>query len=315
VDATVDDGVDLFAGIIGSPDNIAVRDTLNERCIPQLMALTGSPAWGQAADYPWTTGALVPYDIEAWTYATKLKELKPNASVALYSVNNDFGKAYVDAFEQKAGELGLTIVDQQTIEPGLIDPPTTQVGSIAGKHPDAIVAAPLGPQCPAFLGELANAKAQNAGWAPSVFITNTCASKLFFGLAGPAADGVYTSDHLLDSNDPKNAANPGVKTFLDAYAAAKLTGDPGVTEAGWNVGEVTVAILNEALQSGTLSRRSIIEAARNITYAPSLARPSVQYKMSGTADPDGFQTLQVVQWSAATETFNDVGAPITDFER
>ena len=36
----------LFSGIIGSPNNLAVRDTLNEECIPQLLALTGSPAWG-----------------------------------------------------------------------------------------------------------------------------------------------------------------------------------------------------------------------------------------------------------------------------
>ena len=101
-----------------------------------------------------------------------------------------------------------------------------------------------------------------------MFVTNTCASKLFFGLAGPAAEGVYTSNNLVDSNDPKNATNPGVKTFLDAYTAAGLTGDPGVTEAGWSVGESTVNILNAALKTGTLSRKSIIEAARNLTYTP-----------------------------------------------
>ena len=27
--------------IIGTPNNLAVRDTLNEECIPQLLALTG----------------------------------------------------------------------------------------------------------------------------------------------------------------------------------------------------------------------------------------------------------------------------------
>ena len=56
---------------------------------PAAAALTGSPAWGQIADYPWTTGALVPYNIEASIYATKLNELKPGAKVALYSVNSE----------------------------------------------------------------------------------------------------------------------------------------------------------------------------------------------------------------------------------
>lgn len=310
----IDDGVDMFAGIIGSPNNLAVRDVINEECIPQLLALTGSPLWGQVADYPWTTGALIPYDIEASIYATKLNELKPGAKVALFYVNNEFGKAYVDAFKKKADEFGFEIVDEQTIEPGVPDPPTTQVGSIASKLPDAIMAIPLGAQCPAFLAELANAKAQTAGWAPLVFQTNTCASKLFFNLAGTAGEGVYTSGNLVDSNDPKNAANPGIKTFLDAYAAAGLAGDPGVTEAGWNVGEVTVAILNAALKTGTLSRKSIIEAARNLTFTPSLVREGVQYKMNGADDPYAFETLQVLQWSVASQTFIEIGDPITEFE-
>jgi branched-chain amino acid transport system substrate-binding protein len=310
----IDSGVDLFSGIIGTPNNVAVRDTLNEECIPQLLALTGSPRWGDVADYPWLTGALVPYNVEASVYATKIKELKPGAKVALYSVNSEFGRDNVDAFKKKAAELGLEIVDEQTIEPGVSDPPITQVGSIASKKPDAIFAIPLGAQCPTFLKELANAKAQNAGWAPLVFQTNTCASSLFFTLAGDAGEGVYTSGNLLDANDPKNAAEPGVKTFLDAYAAAALDKDRGLTEAGWNVGEATVKILKAALDSGTLSRKSIIEAARNLTYVPSMARPGVQYKMNGADDPFAFQTLQVLQWSVASKTFSDVGGPITDFE-
>jgi branched-chain amino acid transport system substrate-binding protein len=315
IQGLIDDGVDVFSGIIGTPNNLAVRDTLNRECIPQLLALTGSPSWGQIADYPWTTGALVPYDIEASIYATKLNELKPGAKVALYYTNSEFGKAYVDDFKKKADELGLEIVDEQTVEPNVYDPPATQVITIAGATPDAIIAVPVGLQCPPFLEELANAKAQTAGWAPLVFLTNTCGSKLFFGLAGVAADGVYTSNNLLDSNDQRNATQPGVEAFLAEYAAAGLTNDPGVTEAGWNAGEATVAILNAALKTGTLSRKSIIEAARNLTFTPSLARPGVQYKMKGADDPNAFETLQVLQWSDSSQTFTEIGEPITDFER
>lgn len=314
VNGLIDDGVDLFAGIVGSPNNLAARDVLNEECIPQLLALTGSPAWGAAGDYPWTTGALVPYDIEASIYAVKLSELKPNAKVAIYSVDNEFGQAYVDAFKAKAGELGLQIVDEQTIAPDAIDPPVAQVGSIAAKTPDAVAAFPLGLQCPAFLAELANVREANQQWAPAVFLTNTCASRLFFGLAGSAGDGVYTSNHLFDVNDPRHASQPGVKSFLTAYAAAAIPGDPAVIEAGWNVGELTVAILNQALKSGTLSRKSIIEAARNMTYSPTLARPTIHYKMSGVDDVYAFQSLQVLQWSTDSQTFVEVGEPVTSFE-
>jgi branched-chain amino acid transport system substrate-binding protein len=306
----VNGGVDLIAGIIGTPDNLAVRDSLNKSCIPQLLAQTGSTAWGQVGDYPWTTGAVVPYDVEAAVYAAKLSELKPNAKVALYSVNNDFGKAYVDAFKQLVAQYKFEIVDEQTVEPGDLESPVAQLGDIAGKSPDAIIAVPLSVQCPLFLGELANVTAKTPGWAPATFLTNTCASKLFLGLAGPAAEGVYSSQFLLDANDPKNASNPGVKAFLDAFVAAGLVDDPGATQAGWNVGEATVAILNAALDTGALSRKSVIEAARNLTYTPTMARPGVQYKMNGSGDAIAFQTLQVVQWSTASQTFTDVGEPI-----
>ena len=314
VNTLIDDGVDVVAAIIGTPDNLAARDVLNETCIPQLLAMTGSTAWAQVSDYPWTTGAVLPYDVEAQIYAHKLKELKPSASVAIFSVDNDFGKAYVDAFKKQADADGLRVVDEQTVAADVSDPPVTQIGDIAGKAPDAIVAFPLGLQCPAFLTELANAKAQHAGWNPSVFITNTCSSRLFLELAGPAAEGVYTSNTLLDANDQKNAAQPGMKAFLDAYAAASLTGDPGATATGWNAAELTMAILDAAAKRGALTRKSIIDAARNLTYTPSLAQPGVQYKMSGATDPYAFQSLQVLQWNATTLTFTNVGDAVTDFE-
>jgi len=314
VDKLITDGADLFAGIIGTPNNLAVRDTLNKECIPQLEALTGSPSWGQIGDYPWTTGASVPYDIEASIYATKISELAPGAKVALFYVNSEFGKAYADQFKKKAADFGLQVVDEHTIDATVTDPPVAQVAHIAAATPDAIIASPLGLQCPAFLNALADAKTRAAWWAPMVFLTNTCASKLFLGLAGTAGDGVYTSSNLLDANDPKNADQPGVKAFLEAYAAAQLAGDPGMAEVGWNAGEATVAILNAALKTGTLSRKSIIEAARTLTFTPSLARPSVKYKMAGKADPFAFQSLQVLQWSASSQTFADIGDSITDFE-
>ena len=46
VNGLIDDGVHLFAGIIGTQNNLAVRDTLNEECIPQLNVLAGDPRFG-----------------------------------------------------------------------------------------------------------------------------------------------------------------------------------------------------------------------------------------------------------------------------
>lgn len=310
VDGLIDDGVNIFSGIIGTPNNLAVRDTLNQECIPQLLNLTGSPDWGNdVASYPWTTGALVPYDIEARIYATKLHELiGDGGTVGVFTVNSEFGKTFLDAFKSAAEDEGLQIVDEQTIEPAEEAPPTNQVGSIASNKPAAVMAVPLGAQCPTFLKELVNAEAANAGWTPQVFLTNTCGSRLLISLlAGDAGNNVYTSTNIYDPTDPANASVPGVATFTEAYTAAGLQGDLGTTAVGWSVGESTVKILQEAQATGTLSRKSIIEAARNLTYTPSLALPGVEYKMNGEEDGFTFQSLQVEQWDQAANLFHFIG--------
>jgi len=314
VSSLIDEGVAIFSGIIGSPNNLAVRDTLNEECIPQLLALTGSPDWGDSEDYPWLTGALVPYDIESKIYAKTMADLGVT-TVGLFSVNNEFGKVYSDAFKEAAAEAGLEIIDEQTIEPAETTPPTNQLGALASARPDAIMAIPLGAQCPTFTKEMVNAKAVAGDWNPVVFQTNTCASRLLISaLAAGSADGVYTSSNLVDPSDPKFDANPGVQIFEAAYAAKGLAGDLATTATGWSVGEYTVAVLIKASESGTLSRQSIIEAARNLQFVPTLGREGVEYTMNGDEDPFSFESLQVLQWSEASGTFTEIGTLDSEYE-
>ncbi len=314
VSSLIDENVALFSGIVGSANNLAVRDTLNEECIPQLLALTGSPDWGQSTDYPWTTGALVPYDIEGKIYAAKMKELGVT-TVGIFYVNNEFGKVYVDAFKEAAAEEGLEIIDEQTIEPLDATPPVNQLATLAGEKPDAIMSIPSGAQCPTFTKELVNAKAVAGDWNPVVFQTNTCGSRLLIDLlAAGSADGVYTSSNIVDPIDPKFADVPGVAAFRSAYDAAGLAGDLATTATGWSVGEYTVNILNAAAATGTLSRQSIIEASRNLEFVPSLGREGVVYRMNGDEDPFALQSLTILQWNQASGTFTEIGDLITTYE-
>ena len=298
----IDNGVQVFSGIIGSPNSLAVRDTLNEECIPQLNNLTGSPEWGKVTEYPWTTGQLVPYGTESKVYAKQIAELYPDgATVALFYVNSEFGQVYADAFKELAGEYGLEIVDEQTLEATDTAPPTSQITSIADKAPDVIMAVPLGIGCVTFLGALAEKKAQNTGWTPATFITNTCASSLILSAAGAAADGIYTSNNLIDITDPANAT-VAAAGLLSALLAIRLLG------AG-DYGHVATWLSPEGL-----SRASIINAARNFTYTPALGRPGVELKSLGEDDPFLAESLQVLQYDADAKTFTSIGELITEFE-
>ena len=76
-----------------------------------------------------------------------------------------------------------------------------------------------------------------------------------------------------------------------------------------------MAILSQAAESADgLTRASIINAARNFEYEPSLVRDGIVYKMNGEEDAYLVESMQIVQYDAAATIFNDVGELITEFE-
>jgi len=206
-------------------------------------------------------------------------------------------------------------VTVQRIEAADANPPSAQVTEIAAAKPDVIVAAPLGAQCPTFLNELANAKAANAGWEPRLYITSTCASPLILTIAGAAGDGLITISPTIDVADPKNAENPTVveyKEFMQSQGFA-ADGDFATAAAGWSTGENTVAVLAAALESGEITRASIMNAARNLSHTGSLAREGITLT---TGPDDGFpiESFQVIQWDADSKTYAEQGDVVTSFE-
>jgi ABC-type branched-subunit amino acid transport system substrate-binding protein len=309
-------GVNIISGIIGSPNNAAVRDTLNQDCVPQLNALTGLPAWGDAEHYPWTTPGLFSYNSEARIYLNAIKKDFPNgAKAAIFRVNSDFGKAYGDTYKKFAADASVTIVDDQTIEATDSAPPTSQVTSIASKAPDVVLASPLGAGCITFLKEIANAKAANPAFKPRIYITGTCASTTILGAAAEAAEGIYTVAAGKDVNDPKNASDPAVVLLRAQLAAINFSGDASTAATGWVTGEVTVKALIAAAKSPEgMTRASILNAIRVLDYHPALFRDGIDFKLNGTEDPFSIESLQVVQFSAATKVYTDIGAVVKDYE-
>jgi branched-chain amino acid transport system substrate-binding protein len=311
-------GVNLFSGMIGTDNNLAVRDLLNEECYPQLFALTGAPNWGDVENYPWTIGGLPPYNTEVQIYATDVANTFPDgATLAAFTVNSEFGDAYLHALDRVAADSGIEVVDRQSIENGDNNPPTAQVNAIAEQQPDVILAVPLGAQCPAFLSALANARAANAGWEPRVYITSTCASTLLLSISGAAADGIFTIVTGKDANDPANASDPDVAEYLEEMRrlGAPPNDDFATAAAGWTTGELTVEVLRRAAESDDgLTRASIINAARTLDYEFSLARDGISFTLNGAEDAYGFESMQVVQYDADTHTYADVGELITEFE-
>lgn len=304
------EGAHVISGVIGSPGNAAIQEDMNALCIPQMWGATGAPDWGAVDKYPWTSGLLVVYEIEARAWLEFAQSQFPNGgTAALFYVNNEFGQSYATAFKALAGDYGFDLVAEERIDAAESGAPSGQVTNLVAANPDIILAVPLGAQCIAYMIEQGNAKAANPGFTPLTYITATCANPVFFGVPGPAADGVYTSANLKDVNNPDLRANdPAVKAYLEAFASSGSTADPGgIAVAGWLAGEMTHHVVEQAKANcGYLSRECIVNAMRNIDYAPSLFRDGLRAVMG---PDDGYiaEGTQIQQWSLADGGFIDAG--------
>ena len=81
--------------VLGTANNLAVWDTTNDECMPQLLNATGAAQWGDVENHPWTTGMQIDYFSEAQLWKLWLEAEHPDLKkVAMLTFNNDFGKSY-----------------------------------------------------------------------------------------------------------------------------------------------------------------------------------------------------------------------------
>ena len=319
VQAELDKGAQAVVGAIGTGSNLALRFTLNEQCIPQLLGISGAPQLDDPADFPWTTGALATPATEVAVLGTLVRsELPGGGTVGLYAADGPLGDAYVAAASRRGAAgagLGLDVVATERVAADAALPATASVERLVAARPDVVLAAPEGLDCTWFLRELARQRSAAPDWQPVVLLAAGCATDAALGLAGPAADGVYATAALVDLANQANAELPGVHEYEAWVTAAGLGAEAADAVEGWTVGEAFVAIVRQAMAApGGLSRRALIEAARAVDLTPSLGRPGVQLRTNGVADPFLVESMQVIRWRSSTRGFVDVGPVVTAFE-
>ena len=115
---------------------------------------------------------------------------------------------------------------------------------------------------------------------------------------------------LADVANPDVAATEPVAAYLAEMEAQGLSDIVTTGGAGWNAGEVTVAVLIEAAASPDgLTQASIINAARNLRFHPTLLREGMNYTMNGEEDAFYSQDVQIGQYNVADGFYTDIGEP------
>jgi branched-chain amino acid transport system substrate-binding protein len=301
-----DDHVFALLNVVGTKNNLAIRDLVNRDCVPDLFAASGATQWGNH-EFPWLIGSeLVPYPLEVKRFVEYLKATKPDATIAVLKANDDFGQSYADTLTQLVKGTQLKIVKTEQYDSTGLPKVDTQVNNLASTKADVFFLGATLLACPAALSAAAA-----AGWHPITYMSGTCVSRVLFSIAGAAADKVFSVTPLLDPADPKNATDPAMTLYKAQVAKYKPNADTsdGIVGYGWTTGALLVKTLESAKK---LDRGSVMEAARTLhdVSGVGLQIPAAKWNTSAN---DWFigETFQFIQYDANAKYTKAVG-PLTD---
>jgi branched-chain amino acid transport system substrate-binding protein len=274
------DDVLLMFNTIATAPNLAVRNYLNARRVPQLFAGSGSSEFGDPKNYPWTMGLNQSYRSEGRIYAQYILQNIPNAKVAVLSQNDDFGTDYVKGLREGLGAKAATmIVAEATYEP--TDPTIdSQILKLKASGADVFMDATT----PKFAAQSIK-KLAEIGWKPTVLLDSISVS--VGAVLKPAglenSQGILSAGYLMDPTDSSwenGAAMKEWQVFMGRYF-------PDGNKADWNnvYGYVAAEALIKVLaQCGdNLTRANVMKQAASLNQVKlPLLLPGVTVNTSST---------------------------------
>jgi branched-chain amino acid transport system substrate-binding protein len=284
------EGVFAMVGSIGTETNEAIRDYMNDNCVPNIGLATGSPSWGNANQFPWYISALPSYATEANAWVEYLADEAPDARIALLYQDDDFGEAYRDSIERGIDGTDMTLVAEQSFNPRAGTSTEAIVTQMSTSGADVFIVGIGGTPCPQTLSFMPD------NWQPMTFISVTCGSKTALSLAGGKDQGIYMAQATLDPADPADADNPKIVEFKEQAAVGGLDEnqiDGGISAPGWGF----AALFAEGLrQAETVDRASVMNALFSLEDANfGLLRDEITVNTDGADDPWAIEGFRIVQ--------------------
>jgi branched-chain amino acid transport system substrate-binding protein len=276
---------------LGTANNLASWDYLNQNKVPQVYVATGASEFGaDPAKHPFTIGWQPDYVSEARVYASYLKQNKPNAKVAALYQNDAFGKNLLNGFKAAVQGTGIQVTTAESYE--VSDPSVdSQVSKLATSKADVF----LDITTPKF-GAQAIHRLTEVGWKPLHILNNVAASKtLVLKPAGLAASkGIVSVSYFKDPEDARWANDPAMmeyKAGLKQYAPKADVNEP-FNVYGWAVANTMAEALKQMKQP---TRAALMDAIRNMNLDIPLLLPGVSVR---TSPSDGYpiQDMQIMRF-------------------
>ncbi len=298
------DEVLLIFNALGTPTQSAVQKYQNVKKVPQLFLATGASKWNDPKDFPWTMGFQPSYRVEARIFAKYILKEKPNAKVAIFYANDDFGKDYVagikDVFGDKAKDLIVAEESYETTEPSI----DGHIVKLKGTGADVFVNIAT----PKFAAQ-AIKKMAELQWKPMHVMTDVSVSiGAVMQPAGlEASEGVLSAQYLKDASDPQWKDDEGMKkfmVFIDKYMPGANISDLNLSY-GYAAAQTMVQVLKQC--GDNLTRENVMKQAASLKdFAPDTLIPGIKINTSAT-DFAPVEQLRMMQFkNGKWDLFGDI---------
>ena len=210
----LEDKVFATVGSLGTEPILASRPLQNARKVPQVLVSTGASYWGaQYKQFPWTTGWQTDYVSEGKMYARWILQNAPNAKIAVFYQNDDYGKDYLRGLKQGLGSKTSLIVSELSYE--LSD--TSYASQISRQRQSGADTWVLFTTPTPTARAIPTAKA--VGWKPDQIVINSVSAT--DGVIGAVArnagqnyvNGMISTGYLKNPTNPKYRNDAAVKTY------------------------------------------------------------------------------------------------------
>ncbi|MGJ4927401.1 ABC transporter substrate-binding protein [Bradyrhizobium sp. HKCCYLS2038] len=298
------DEVLLVFNALGTPTQTAVQKYHNAKKVPQLFVATGASKWNDPKEFPWTMGFQPSYRVEARIFAKYILKNKPNAKVAIFYANDDFGKDYVagikDVFGDKAKDLIIAEESYETSEPSI----DSHIVKLKGTGADVFVNI----STPKFAAQ-AIKKIAELEWKPMHLMTDVSISiGAVMKPAGlEASEGVLSAGYLKDPSDPQWKDDEGMKkfmAFIDKYMPGANISDANLAY-GFAAAQTMVQVLKQC--GDNLTRENVMKQAASLKdFAPDTLIPGIKVN-TGPNDFAPIEQLKMMQFkNGKWDLFGDI---------
>ncbi|MGW4420639.1 ABC transporter substrate-binding protein [Streptosporangium sp. NPDC004631] len=275
------DKVFALAGGFGTATNLAVRDYLNQKGVPQVFIQSNSPKWGaEFKKYPFSLSGSPSAATEAAVFAQYVQRERPKAKVAILTLGDDNGAGFLNGFKEALKGTDMTIVSEQTYAntDASID---SQMSIMASSGADVFANFAT----PKFTA-LAIKGAAELGWKPLQLVASQGSSPE--AVLKPAglenAKDIVTVGWFKDPTDPQWAADETMSTLQRSVQKYEPRANPkdSFAVAGWALAEVFTNVLKDV----DPTRSSLMDAVHGLNGQTSSALlPKLESRTSPT---DGF---------------------------